>query len=712
MAADGTGSVVVTESQLVWRQVKECLDNENFDKAVQLCNAVRSKSPDDVDAIRVKSLCLIHQDKYDKALQSASGKHKAVLSPERAYCLFRLGRLEEALEVARGGAGSVAESKRVRALRHLEAQVLYRLGRHVEAAEVYASIYSEEEQEAMGGAAGFSPVTVNLAASYAAAGRGDEALAALSVEDAMEEEGAPWELLYNLGTALVQRGAAGDDASAEGCLEQAEEVCRESLMAMGHTEAEATDEAAMVRSQLAYARGRAGKAVAAAEQLKQVVRSRPSDSAVSLVSTANLATLGGYKDQQEALKRLKTAMSEKSEKGLLSRQLEACRFNKCLLLLQCGKTEECRDELEAVRAAYPNSDLGPRVQAALLSKRGKGGEAYDLLNEHLSRARPGSEEEVSLKLCIAQLYANGGKLAQAAETLEGVGGGLYANGGKLAQAAETLEGVGGGVSGTPAAASALAGLYAGMGETEKAAGVVVKAAEAASRGDSGLAGEDQANALLGMADWLQAEGFYPQAAETYSKLLDLGAELDGDLRVQAQASLVIAYSYFDGAKSEEEAGKLPYNPDLGSIEGLDPLALEMTELPRSSKARKLVLVDKASQKAERRQNKRNPEAILRKRAKKRAKYIAKLVEEGKIDPTKPIPKPDPERWIARSHRAYGKRGRKRNKFVGAQGSGDGAAKDTAKLDALARAQAKKAAGDKPSVLPPGVAFGKRGGKRR
>ena len=34
----------------------------------------------------------------------------------------------------------------------------------------------------------------------------------------------------------------------------------------------------------------------------------------------------------------------------------------------------------------------------------------------------------------------------------------------------------------------------------------------------GLAGEDQANALLGMADWLQAEGFYPQAAETYSKV--------------------------------------------------------------------------------------------------------------------------------------------------------------------------------------------------
>lgn len=44
---------------------------------------------------------------------------------------------------------------------------------------------------------------------------------------AMEEEGAPWEFLYNIGTALVQPGEAGDVALAERCLEQAEEVCRE-----------------------------------------------------------------------------------------------------------------------------------------------------------------------------------------------------------------------------------------------------------------------------------------------------------------------------------------------------------------------------------------------------------------------------------------------------------------------------------------------------
>lgn len=38
MATNGGEEVVVTESQLVWREVKECLVSENFDKAVQLCN--------------------------------------------------------------------------------------------------------------------------------------------------------------------------------------------------------------------------------------------------------------------------------------------------------------------------------------------------------------------------------------------------------------------------------------------------------------------------------------------------------------------------------------------------------------------------------------------------------------------------------------------------------------------------------------------------
>lgn len=43
-----------------------------------------------------------------------------------------------------------------------------------------------------------------------------------------------------------------------------------------------------------------------------------------------------------------------------------------------------------------------------------------------------------------------------------------------------------------------------------------------------------------------------------------------------------------------------------------------------------MLVDKAVVKAERKQKNSNPEAVLRKRAKKREKYIAKLISEGEL----------------------------------------------------------------------------------
>lgn len=44
---------------------------------------------------------------------------------------------------------------------------------------------------------------------------------------ASEEESAPWELLYNLGTALVQRGEEAGVATAEECLARVEETCRQ-----------------------------------------------------------------------------------------------------------------------------------------------------------------------------------------------------------------------------------------------------------------------------------------------------------------------------------------------------------------------------------------------------------------------------------------------------------------------------------------------------
>ena len=72
-----------------------------------------------------------------------------------------------------------------------------------------------------------------------------------------------------------------------------------------------------------------------------------------------------------------------------------------------------------------------------------------------------------------------------------------------------------------------------------------------------------------------------------------------------------------------------------------------------------------------------------KKEKRRLAYLEKLRELGK-----PIGKPDPERWLPKNQRSYNKRGKKKGKFTGGQGSG-GASKDASKLDVAARMNDKK-----------------------
>jgi signal recognition particle subunit SRP72 len=93
-------------------------------------------------------------------------------------------------------------------------------------------------------------------------------------------------------------------------------------------------------------------------------------------------------------------------------------------------------------------------------------------------------------------------------------------------------------------------------------------------------------------------------------------------------------------------------------------------------------------------NKKNREAILRKRAKQREAYLKELESKGLYDPNKtPQTKPDPERWIPKSQRSYNRRGRRGryNSNIGAQGGGAGAGmeRDAQKLDVAARVAAAK-----------------------
>ncbi|KAF0691944.1 hypothetical protein As57867_016856, partial [Aphanomyces stellatus] len=139
--------------------------------------------------------------------------------------------------------------------------------------------------------------------------------------------------------------------------------------------------------------------------------------------------------------------------------------------------------------------------------------------------------------------------------------------------------------------------------------------------------------------------------------------------------------YVDPAAAATRAATLP--PVDASAAPVDEL---VKRAPRAKTTTVVVPTLKEKQKKA-----ENRDRVLRKRAKRKATFIASLKAKPDYNPLIGLVNPDPERWIPRKQRS--RRGRKNRggKFVGAQGSGMGAQKDALKLDAAARAAAKKAA---------------------
>lgn len=131
---------------------------------------------------------------------------------------------------------------------------------------------------------------------------------------------------------------------------------------------------------------------------------------------------------------------------------------------------------------------------------------------------------------------------------------------------------------------------------------------------------------------------------------------------------------------------------------VDPIELEQ-QAQRSSRLVSKLAAAATDKKQERKRAAKSPEAIARKRAKRKEAYLANLRARPDYNPTIGLINPDPERWIPRKQRSHGKRGRRgRNRFVGAQGAGMGTEKDALKLDAAARAARKAEAGEEKKAV--------------
>lgn len=692
------------ELQDLYATLYHALEEEAFEEALSAADAVLKSAPDELEARAAKAAAALHTGDYALALTTALPAQDF----ERAYALYRLGRGSEALAVLDGS----PEQNEI-SFRHLRGQVLFKEGRYDEAIEVFSALVEEGRKA---GDEEDVELLTNLYAAFVAARRGQEALSRFPLEAELRE--TSYELAFNSGAALVD---TGDLSAAEARLREALNVCERLGLEEEMSPVDILNEGSGIRQELAYVLASQGRRREGLEMVSTLTKkaNKLSDPVVRASAMITAAALKGGRGQTKAqggLNKLQAALEEAGPK-MIPGQSILLRVNEALMLVHSGRLDDAEKAVAALKkeAASATAKGGGQapgtwrvalVEVAIKMQRAATDPAGDLQTlfqtvQAMARGSPSQDSvdaEQQVGTAWAQCLVDQGKLREAAQVLESI---------------PSLQGY-------PAVVATVASIYAKLGLEEE---VLATFDRAVSSFPPSLPPPFLAKLLRGTAALRRAKGDQAGAATALRALLDsdkLKGELDSDVRLRTLADLVMAMSWVDG----EEAGKIA-EAELPAVEGeggnedeeVDASILEEAGLPRRQGGGERRTLppgaapggQKEKEEEEHAKAAKKAEVRRRQRARARTVYLAKLTAEGKYDASRPGPPPDPERWIAKNQRSYNKRGKKgRGKFVGAQGSGNGAARDAAMLDVASRVEAKKKKGDEDGRG--GVKMG--GGRRR
>uniref|UniRef100_A0A673VWY8 Signal recognition particle subunit SRP72 n=1 Tax=Salmo trutta TaxID=8032 RepID=A0A673VWY8_SALTR len=206
--ASGGGTVAS-----LWTEVNRCGQNGDFTRAIKAVNKILHEVKEDVTALHCKIVCLLQNGSFKEALNVMNTYSKILGSDlivfEKAYCEYRLNRVESALKTIEG------VSEQTDKLKELYGQVLYRMERYDECKAVYTDLIrnSQDEYE--------EERKTNLSAVVAAMSTWEK-----SSPDDLGLSETTYELSYNAACTLIGQGQLTE---AMNKLQEAEELCRVSL---------------------------------------------------------------------------------------------------------------------------------------------------------------------------------------------------------------------------------------------------------------------------------------------------------------------------------------------------------------------------------------------------------------------------------------------------------------------------------------------------
>ncbi|ERE91283.1 signal recognition particle protein [Cricetulus griseus] len=622
MASGGSGGVSVPA---LWSEVNRYGQNGDFTRALKTVNKILQINKDDVTALHCKVVCLIQNGSFKEALNVINTHTKVLannsLSFEKAYCEYRLNRIENALKTIESANQQTDKLKELYGqvpilmfdkISHqtsswdldtfpfllFTGRVLYRLERYDECLAVYRDLvrnsqddYDEERK-------------TNLSAVVAAQSNWEKVVP----ENLGLQEGTH-ELCYNAACALIGQGQLNQ---AMKILQKAEDLCRRSFSEDSDgTEEDPQAELAIIHGQMAYILQLQGRTEEALQLYNQIIKLKPTDVALLAVIANNIITINKDQNVFDSKKKVKLTNAEGVEFKLSKRQLQAIEFNKALLAMYTNQAEQCRKISASLQSQSPERLLPVLIQAAQLCREKQHTKAIELLQE-FSDQHP--ENAAEIKLTMAQLKISQGNISKACLILRSI---------------EELKH-------KPGMVSALVTMYSHEEDIDSAIEVFTQAIQWYQ--------SHQPKSPAHLSLIREAANFklkYGRKKEAVSDLEQLWKQNSKDIHTLAQ--LISAYSLVDPEKAKALSKHLP-SSDSMSLK-VDVEALENS--PGATYIRK-----KGGKVTGDNQPKEQGQGDLKKKKKKKKGKLPKNYD--------PKVTPDPERWLPMRERSY-YRGRKKGK---------------------------------------------------
>lgn len=623
MSAKGKPKPKVEEPNIpkLFSQLQVSGEDGDYKKGLKIAERILQVSPEDKDALHCKVVCLVQISKFQEAnklidlLNKKSEKQEFLF--EKAYCLYRLEKYSESRHLLQ----KLPQSER--RVQELVAQVAYRLERYGEATSTYETMVKDYSDD-------FSS---EREANYAAAlSLTPKAVSEVRVEGLHAES---MEQSFNLACCYLAQGRAKE---AEGMLQKAEELCRESLQEEEYTEDEIESELSVVRVQLGYALQAQNRVKEAMNQYSSVLKQKPSDTSHSVIASNNIIVLNRDRDVFDSKKKVKVLANEGSSKKLTRVQKLVILYNRCLFALQTNQLEQCRQLIGELKATHSSNEGAVLAEVALLSREKKMSSCVELLESHL-QAKPHSD--LVLHATLAQLLLSQGQLPRVCGVLRSIPD----------------------VSKHLGITSVLVTLYTTLGDVDSAVEVLDEA-------DTWWARQPKSDLTQGVCRTLMMENALYKLQhgrpESASVVLErLQSSYPSDLKIQAL--LISAFSRFDSRRAEELTRSLQRFEASGTV---DVDALEQMPSFRHTR-RQLQKPEGTSEKQGEKK-----EIVVKDKKRKRKPKLPKNYD--------PSATPDPERWLPLRERSYYRKGRKKGVSAtsrGTQGASAASASLIAQLDA-------------------------------